>query len=428
MRKFLIVIGVCLLTPLAALNALAAIVSTSGAVVEIAPPPSVEFDVFTDDFEIRAFNEQQGIVLSEDLPVDISSEGTYQQEEELTPGTIPAGTKVYSHFIHFEQTGASESVTLAGSVKFDTAILGVITAYSNLDNTDRLFGAPGTRYPTGFDEDRALEIFPFPEFQDAITIGCNTVDVSFTAHEATDQMRVITGEQRCADVTIDKTPETPIVKSGGTAVFHITATNTGRLDLTNVIVTDDLAPDCARTIGNLAAGASTAYTCSLGNVTENFTNEACVSGTAGGDTAGDCAHADVEVQFRETACSILGDDRSPSHLDQDAYRFHGKKGEVITVTLKSFNYPGVRNTGSHVTLALIDRIRKTFLFKADRSDLPNVVKAVLPATGDYLVIVAEQPRWAKGKRYRGAYCVTLDSNKPVPPSLVKTRWTETLFE
>jgi len=85
-------------------------------------------------------------------------------------------------------------------------------------------------------------------------------------------------------ITIVKNPKSQSVTRGGTATFTITVTNTGDVALTNVTVSDPLSPNCNRTIGTLAPGASSSYTCTRANVTANFTNVAVASGTAGGTT------------------------------------------------------------------------------------------------------------------------------------------------
>jgi uncharacterized repeat protein (TIGR01451 family) len=85
-------------------------------------------------------------------------------------------------------------------------------------------------------------------------------------------------------ITIVKNPKSQSITRGGTATFTITVTNTGDVALTNVTVSDPLSPNCNRTIGTLAPGASTSYTCTRANVTANFTNVAVASGTAGGTT------------------------------------------------------------------------------------------------------------------------------------------------
>jgi uncharacterized repeat protein (TIGR01451 family) len=61
--------------------------------------------------------------------------------------------------------------------------------------------------------------------------------------------------------------------------------NTGAVTLTNVRVTDPLAPNCNRTsaqipaLATMAPGASVTYTCSRPNVTQAFTNTATDTGT-----------------------------------------------------------------------------------------------------------------------------------------------------
>src|SRR6266487_2199196 len=85
-------------------------------------------------------------------------------------------------------------------------------------------------------------------------------------------------------ITIVKNPKSQSLTRGGTATFTITVTNTGDVALTNVTVSDPLSPNCNRTIGTLAPGASTSYACTRANVTANFTNVAVASGTAGGTT------------------------------------------------------------------------------------------------------------------------------------------------
>src|SRR6266576_1659243 len=85
-------------------------------------------------------------------------------------------------------------------------------------------------------------------------------------------------------IAIVKNPKSQTVTRGGTATFTITVTNTGDVALTNVTVSDPLSPNCNRTIGTLAPGASSSYTCTRANVTANFTNVAVASGTAGGTT------------------------------------------------------------------------------------------------------------------------------------------------
>lgn len=121
-------------------------------------------------------------------------------------------------------------------------------------------------------------------------------------------------------------------------------------------------------------------------------------------------------------CSFLGDDRWPSWLDQDIYTFEGSQGETVTVRLEA------ELSGSHVgeraTLILRDRIHRVWLFRIDRSALPNEITVALPASGRYDIVVAEQPRFVRGKRFRGDYCLTLESTQDAWQTLEPTHWVE----
>jgi uncharacterized repeat protein (TIGR01451 family) len=90
-------------------------------------------------------------------------------------------------------------------------------------------------------------------------------------------------------ISISKSPDQQTVTSGGTATFTITVTNDGDSVLTNVVVTDALAPGCARTQADIPGLAlmkpapdpsgTITYQCTLANVTSSFTNVAVATGT-----------------------------------------------------------------------------------------------------------------------------------------------------
>lgn len=97
-----------------------------------------------------------------------------------------------------------------------------------------------------------------------------------------------------ANITIVKTAD-PVVYSGSTANFTITINNTSGTTLTNVVVTDPLAPSCDRVIGDFTT-TSINYTCSLAGQTADFTNNVTVTGILSGvGTVSDSAAASVEV-------------------------------------------------------------------------------------------------------------------------------------
>ena len=86
------------------------------------------------------------------------------------------------------------------------------------------------------------------------------------------------------------------VEVGPRVVFTIEVTNTGDVSLSNVAVSDVLVPDCDATVGDLAVGETTSYSCTAGSVAADFTNTAVVSGDhAAGGAVGDSDTADVDV-------------------------------------------------------------------------------------------------------------------------------------
>ncbi|NNF56078.1 MAG: DUF11 domain-containing protein, partial [Acidimicrobiales bacterium] len=97
-------------------------------------------------------------------------------------------------------------------------------------------------------------------------------------------------------ISITKNPATQQIQSGGTATFSITVANTGDADLTNVSVSDALAPNCDTTIGQLLVGQSQTYTCDIAGIAVDFTNTASVSSEdPAGNVVSDSDTADVDV-------------------------------------------------------------------------------------------------------------------------------------
>ena len=161
-----------------------------GAIVQIPPPPSVWIHVLESNTEMFTFDEQQNVTLAAPLGVDITVPGTYDEVADLTPGMIPAGTVVSSHFLHADKIGSgSGPVHLKGTIEVDTDILGIAVMAPNLDGSDFL-GVPGTIYPTGGLQ-RQVGLNPTGDYiiehVDRRTV---TVKISVNAHM--DQVRIIT--------------------------------------------------------------------------------------------------------------------------------------------------------------------------------------------------------------------------------------------
>jgi uncharacterized repeat protein (TIGR01451 family) len=151
----------------------------------------------------------------------------------------------------------------------------------------------------------------------AVATGTDETDQDVTAQDSAD-VRVINPH-----VTILKTPDQQTIVSGQTASFTIQVINDGDSTLTNVVVTDALAPGCARTSADIpglasmpaapAAGSTITYTCTLANVTASFTNTAVATGKpeVGPDVSSqDTAAVTVVPPVTHPAISIVKDPNS----------------------------------------------------------------------------------------------------------------------
>ena len=145
---------------------------------------SVESDCIESDTHAHVFQEQIEETLTADVDVDVTVPGTYGTT--LSPGTIPAGTKINSYYISGDSC-ESTSVRLSGSVVFEERIIGVIVSDALLDDSDSLLGRSGVDYPTGLYQ-RGLELTT-----DEIVVtdyDLSTGDLRVAA--VVDQIRVLT--------------------------------------------------------------------------------------------------------------------------------------------------------------------------------------------------------------------------------------------
>jgi hypothetical protein len=90
--------------------------------------------------------------------------------------------------------------------------------------------------------------------------------------------------------------------------------------------------------------------------------------------------------------------------DVDEFKFHGTVGELVSARLD--RDPRGSNQGQRATLILEGH----GLYFVSRGPLMNDITVTLPKSGRYTVIVAEQADFEEGSRFRGDYCVTLESS------------------
>lgn len=117
---------------------------------------------------LYAFDEKQGVTLPNNLNANYG-------------GLIAAGTRVNSHYVFFDPLRVR---TAKGSVSFDGAVLGVLTARNREFNTDALLGLSGVTYlnPGA----RGLEA------GDTLSILGNSISIDWRASSPGDYVRVLT--------------------------------------------------------------------------------------------------------------------------------------------------------------------------------------------------------------------------------------------
>ena len=122
----------------------ASIMSTSGAITEIAPPPSVAGDALESDTTMFVFQEQHDFVLPVAAAVDITTPGDFI-EANIVPGNIAQGSVVNIFYVNFDTVGTGNPGTiLDATIVFEFPIHGI--DLEPLLSEGLVFGAVGTTY------------------------------------------------------------------------------------------------------------------------------------------------------------------------------------------------------------------------------------------------------------------------------------------
>ncbi len=121
-------------------------------------------------------------------------------------------------------------------------------------------------------------------------------------------------------------------------------------------------------------------------------------------------------------CSNLGNNKLPFMPDWDVFKINGLAGHNITISLEAV--PAQDGHGKKASLAIRDNIHHVRFFKKDFSQLPVTIQATLPADGVYSIFVEEVVRGPKNKRFKGDYCLSLDTDPQIARSLEPTKWIE----
>jgi hypothetical protein len=165
--------------------------ATTGQVLAISAPPTVELQQLESDTSLYLFAERMQTQLPTSLRVDVSQPRAYSQTPSLTPFVIPRGTMVNSYYGHFDRIGAPSTFQqVRGTITFAAPVLGVAFGDDTLRASDFL-GLPGTAYPQsgrGFDHFDSVnpDYFSLSTDRRTITFNLQTGPVS-------DDFRVLTG-------------------------------------------------------------------------------------------------------------------------------------------------------------------------------------------------------------------------------------------
>ena len=171
-------------------TASAGIIQTTGAAQIATTPTSAEQNTWEHNHRVRVFQESLNITLDRDIAVDFLAPGHYRNSPALNRGLVAEGTNVNSYLLH--QDGKSNDLMrLAGSVRFDEVIVGVIVKKFRINETDGLLGSTTTTYESLIDLGRGLEM---SRGRDEIRLSSDMKRITFNllTSDAMDEIRVIT--------------------------------------------------------------------------------------------------------------------------------------------------------------------------------------------------------------------------------------------
>jgi len=190
------------------------------------------------------------------------TEGTWHNLDLTTP--LSAGQW---HYLAGTWDGQSMDLYVDGNLEGNLPFAGTIDSTGSTTLIGSYSGGPDHAPDGRVDEVRISDV----------ARGAEWIGTSYNNQISPQAFYTVGPEQRF-DVTITKTPDRQTVPPGSDVSFTIAVTNTGNYDLASLHVVDALAPDCDRSLGELATGAGISYTCALTDVTHELTNTAWVSG------------------------------------------------------------------------------------------------------------------------------------------------------
>jgi uncharacterized repeat protein (TIGR01451 family) len=199
------------------------------------------------------------------------------------------GDKIHDVATLSGAAGATGAVTFQvfapGDTNCSAAVATLTTASKNVNADGNGTYTSGDFTTTTAGTYRWRAFFAGDTNNSAVSAACNAASESTTVSSPPPATPNSPATPNTPAISITKNPKSQTIQSGGAASFSITVTNTGNVTLTNVTVTDSLAPACNASsstipaLASMAPGVSVSYNCALTNVTASFTNSATVTGT-----------------------------------------------------------------------------------------------------------------------------------------------------
>jgi hypothetical protein len=150
------------------------------------PPETVRPGTYQHNYMLL-FQEQAGMELENDLPVNLSEPGVHELKEVAPPSAnLRAGQRVDSYFVHYDVGRNDKSSRVRGTVRFARPVLAVISSNALMARTNDLLGAWCTRYaPLSKVSNRPVD--------DLVTISGDrrTVTLEWGFDGTADQIRVL---------------------------------------------------------------------------------------------------------------------------------------------------------------------------------------------------------------------------------------------
>jgi hypothetical protein len=188
--KTAFLVASCLLITSVSVPLHADIVSFTGQVSLIPPPPDARVNsVLESNTVAPLFIEQIGHVLGANLTVDFTSTGLHNANPVGPLPVILASTEVDSFYLVSDPIGSdpNNNRTFSGSITFSTDILGVVALDPEFASSNGILGHSGTLYSNS---GVGLELGAPDNF--TISADRRTITFAFESNTAADDLRIVT--------------------------------------------------------------------------------------------------------------------------------------------------------------------------------------------------------------------------------------------